>query len=105
MNERRNSVRVTIVGEEYAIRSDASAEHTRAVAAYVDRAIKQVMHSATMVESHKAAILAALEITDELFRARAARAEVADGMRALAADVRRWLPPAKRVGEEAEHAG
>ena len=106
MSDRKNLVRVTIVGEEYAIRSDASAEHTRAVAAYVDKAIKQVMHSATMVESHKAAILAALQITDELFRARGDAEELAGSMRELSAEVRRWLPPAKRLdGGLAEPAG
>ena len=96
MSDRKNLVRVTIVGEEYAIRSDASAEHTRAVAAYVDKAIKQVMHSSTMVESHKAAILAALQITDELFRARESAETLERGMSALSGDIRRWLPPAKR---------
>ena len=96
MTDRKNLVRVTIVGEEYAIRSDASAEHTRAVAEYVDRAIKKVMHGATMVESHKAAILAALQITDELFRAREAADRVQQEMSSLSADIRHWLPPAKR---------
>ena len=102
MNGKKSSVRVSIVGEEYAIRSDASPEHTRAVAQYVDRAIRTVMNSGMVVESHKAAILAALQITDQLFSARQARAEIADGMQALAADVRRWLPPAKRVGDDGD---
>ena len=73
MSEKKNSVRVTIVGEEYTIRSDATPAHTRAVAEHVDRAIRHVMNTATVVETHKAAILAALQITDELFRARRVR--------------------------------
>jgi cell division protein ZapA len=96
MAERKNVVRVNIVGEEYAIRSDASPEHTRAVAEYVDKAIKKVMHSSSMVESHKAAILAALQITDELFKARSAGDDLRRGMSSLSGDIRRWLPPAKR---------
>ena len=43
-------VRVNIVGEEYAIRSDAPPEHTRAVADYVDRAIRQIMHGSVVVQ-------------------------------------------------------
>ena len=98
MTGKKSSVRVSIVGEEYAIRSDASPEHTREVAQYVDRAIRTVMNSGMVVESHKAAILAALQITDELFRMRDSHAQLAEEMRALSLDVRRWLPPAKRGG-------
>ena len=98
MTEARSSVRVTIVGEEYAIRSGESPEHTRAVAQYVDQAIRRVMHSGSVVESRKAAILASLQITDELFKARQAREELAARIRALSDDIRRLLPPAKRQG-------
>jgi cell division protein ZapA len=93
---KKSSVRVTIVGEEYTIRSDEPPEHTRAVAKYVDEAIRSVMNAGAVVESHKAAILAALQITDELFKDRASRHELADQMHSLAGDVRRMLPPAKR---------
>jgi len=96
MSERRNSVRVTIVGEEYAIRSPADPEHTRAVAQYVDAAIRKVMGSGTVVESHKAAILAAMQIAGELFAERAAADALATEIDQLSGDVRRWLPPAKR---------
>ena len=64
----KHSTKVTICGDEYTIRSDVPPERTRAVAAHVDKAIREVMGSAAVVESHKAAILAALSITDELFR-------------------------------------
>ena len=93
---KKSSVRVTIVGEEYTIRSDESPEHTRAVARYVDDVIRSLMNSGAVVESHKAAILAALQITDELFKARQARAELATAMRDLSADIRRMVPPSKR---------
>jgi cell division protein ZapA len=96
MSEKRSSVKVTIVGQELTIRSEASPEHTREVAAYVDKAIRSVMNSGAVVESSRAAILAALQITDELFRARDAQRELDHSMRALSAEVSRWLPPAKR---------
>jgi cell division protein ZapA len=92
----RTSVRVSILGDDYTIRSGASAAHTRAVAAHVDRVIRQVLSTGTVVETHKAAILAALQITDELFRTREASEELGGRMRELSADVRRWLPPNKR---------
>lgn len=100
MNGRKSSVRVTIVGEEYTIRSDATPEHTRAVAEYVDRAIRDLMDGGHVAETRKAAILAALQITDDLFRARADAEEIAEGMRQLSAEIRRRLPPAKRASGE-----
>ncbi|HMN07247.1 MAG TPA: cell division protein ZapA [Gemmatimonadaceae bacterium] len=96
MSEKRHLVKVMIVGEEYSIRSDASPEHTRAVAQYVDQSIKRVLNSAPVVENHKAAILAALQITDELFRARASAASLDEAIDSLSGEIRRWLPPAKR---------
>ncbi len=96
----KSSVKVTIVGDEYTLRSDASPEHTRAVAEYVDRAIRTVLAGAPSVDTRSAAILAALQITDELFKARGSRAEIAAAMSTLASDIRRRLPPAKRATGE-----
>lgn len=92
----RTSVRVSIVGDEYTLRSDAPEAHTRAVAEHVDRVIRQVLSTGSVVETHKAAILGALQIADELLRARADADALSARTQALAADVRRWLPPGKR---------
>ena len=100
MSPPKHSTRVTICGDEYTIRTDATPEHTRAVAAHVDKAIRDVMGNASVVESHKAAILAALSITDDLFRERSGRQTLADSMESLSGELRRWLPPGKR-GERA----
>lgn len=93
---RKHVVRVKILGEEYSIRSEAPPEHTRAVAAYVDHAIREVMSSGNVVETQRASILAALQITGELFTAREGAASLDEAMRGLAADMKRLLPPAKR---------
>jgi cell division protein ZapA len=93
---KKSIVRVTIVGEEYSIKSDASPEHTRRVAEYVDQAIRTVMRGSA-VEPQKAAILAALQITNELFEANEAAAALSGDLESLSAEVRRWLPPAKRA--------
>lgn len=102
MSEKRHVVKVSIVDEEYTIRSDATPEHTKAVADYLDQAIRRVRSGSTHIETQKAAILAALQITDELFRARSSAEEVEDSIRALSAEVRRWLPPAKRLSDTVE---
>ena len=51
---------------------------------------------ASIVETHKAAILAALDITNELFQARKGEREVAARLAALADDLAKLLPPGKR---------
>jgi cell division protein ZapA len=96
VSQTKNVVRVTIVGDDYSLRSEASQEHAEAVAGYVDSAIRKVM-SAGVTEPQKAAILAALQITDELFTARENLAEVTGYMQALSEEVSHWLPPAKRA--------
>ena len=96
MSDKRNVAKVNIVGEEYTIRSDVSPEHTRAVAAYLDREIRKVLGANALIETHKAAILAAMSITDELFRERTTSRVVEEELRGLGNEVRRWLPPEKR---------
>lgn len=96
MSSAKNAVRVTIGGEELTVRSELPPEYTREVAAYLDAALKRVRDSLPSVDVQKAAILAALAITDELFQARRGDREIANRMTALADDLARLLPPAKR---------
>ena len=96
MSTRKTSVKVEILGESYTIRSEATAEHTRAVAEHLDRAIRQILTTVSVIETNRAAILAALQITSELFQAREANEAVVAAMSELGDEVRRLLPPAKR---------
>ena len=96
MSSKKNVVRVTILGDEYSIRSDQSPERTRIVAEHVDNVIKETMRAGNIVDAQKGAILAALSITDELFDARESGVDLAGSMRRLAGEIRPWLPPAKR---------
>lgn len=66
---RRTVVTVQIAGEEYAIRTEASDEHTRECAVYVDRTIREILQGVPMMHAQKAPVLAALAITDQLLRA------------------------------------
>src|SRR6266550_503225 len=75
-----------IGGEEYTVRSDLSPEYTREVAAFVDQALKKVLSQGPLVETHKAAILAALDITNELFQAKQTEREVSARLAAVADD-------------------
>lgn len=94
----KHAVKVMIGGEEFTVRSELSPEYTREVAAYVDEALARVRESLPLIEPHKAAILAALSITDELFAARRGDATIAGRLTTVADSLARLLPPAKRGG-------
>lgn len=96
MSAKKHSARVSILNEEFTIRSDTPPEHTQAVARYLDQAIRKIMSSGAVVESNRAVVLAALQITAELFDARAATAATTDSIRELSEYVRPLLPPSKR---------
>ena len=94
MSDDAQPVRVTIFGEEYTIRSDMDEAYTRACAEHVDEAIQEAHLHAHVSEPHKAAILAALEITDELFRTRAERNEILRSTTERASELRRRVEEA-----------
>lgn len=66
----KQSVTVRIAGEEHVIRASAPPDYTRACAQLVDERILEIRNRAGLLEAHKAAILAALSITDELLQVR-----------------------------------
>jgi len=71
----RQSVTVEIGGERHVLRTDAPPEYTQSVAAHVDSTLRSLGGVAAM-DPHRAAILAALVITDQLFRERSELAAV-----------------------------
>jgi len=100
VNTKKHAVKVMIGGEEYTVRSDLSPEYTREVAGYLDQALKRVLAQSGLVETHKAAILAALDITNELFQAKKGEREVAARLTAMAEDFAKMLPPGRRKAAE-----
>jgi cell division protein ZapA len=88
----RQTVEVTILGETYALKSETTAEYTRRVAEHVDRTAREIREESGIVEQAKLAVLAALAVTDQLFRMREG-VEVVKGLaerraERLAAEVR-----------------
>ena len=88
----KSLVNVTIAGEDYALRSEATPEYTRQCAQYVDTTISDIQRQArSMMEPQKAAILAALSIVDQYFKAarelEALRAESAATAARLATEI------------------
>ncbi|MBI5639408.1 MAG: cell division protein ZapA [Nitrospirae bacterium] len=64
------SIEVTILGQKYTVRGDADEEYMRRLAAFVDARLKEVYNAAPGITPLKAAILASLNIADELHKLR-----------------------------------
>lgn len=96
MSTQRHSVRVVIGGLEFTVSSEHPPDYTRDVAAYLDQALAKIRGSLPSVDAHKAAILAGLAITDELFQARQDDAKQAARLKELRARMARLVPPTKR---------
>jgi len=67
----KNQVHVQIFGHSYTIRGDADQAYILDVAAYVDRKMREITEKLPVASLSKVAILASLNIADELFKERA----------------------------------
>lgn len=69
----KNVVQVQIFGHSYTIRGEAEREYILDVAAYVDRKMREITEKLPVASLSKVAILASLNIADELYKERARR--------------------------------
>lgn len=66
MDEECNRVTVTICGEEYQLKSTASEEHVRQLAARVDERMRQIGAGNPRLGATRTAVLTAMTLADEL---------------------------------------
>jgi len=71
MDDKKQTVSVNILGEEYPLKADADRAYIVQVAKYVDTKMKEVLEKVSAKAPGKVAVLAALNIADELFKERA----------------------------------
>ncbi len=69
----KNLVEVQIFGHSYTIRGEADQSYILDVAAYVDRKMREITGKLPVASLSKVAVLASLNIADELFKERALR--------------------------------
>jgi len=67
----KNVVQVEIFGHSYTIRGEADQDYIMGVASYVDRKMREITEKLPVASLSKVAILASLNIADELFKERA----------------------------------
>lgn len=70
MADQPSLVHVEIFGQTYAVRAGADPGYVERLAAFVDGKMKEVARSTKTVDSQRIAVLAALNVADELFAAR-----------------------------------
>ena len=91
MTDKPNLVHVEIFGQTYAVRAGADSRYVEELAAYVDAQMREVSRSGGAVDSVRIAVLAALNIADELFRVRERVREAGGDAREQAARLAREL--------------
>ncbi len=64
----KTRVVVTIYGKEYGLVSEVGAEYIKKAAAYLDSKMREVAENYPNIPEARVAVLAALNIADELFR-------------------------------------
>ena len=72
-NDPKNVVQVQILGQQLSIRGEADQDYILGVAGYVDRKMREITEKLPVASLSKVAILASLNIADELFKERASR--------------------------------
>jgi cell division protein ZapA (FtsZ GTPase activity inhibitor) len=72
----KNRVEVEILGQKYTIRTEAAPEYVRDLAGYVEQRVKDIRGDGPPQDPVKLLALAALYITDELYRLRDERTVV-----------------------------
>ena len=71
MTEESNQVQISIFGQEYSVKAPADPDYIKKIAEYLDDKMREVQSGfSTTQSSTRIAILAGMNITDELFTAR-----------------------------------
>lgn len=72
-HDAKSVVQVQILGQQLSIRGEADQAYILGVAGYVDRKMREITEKLPVASLSKVAILASLNIADELFKERASR--------------------------------
>ncbi|MFQ6093219.1 MAG: cell division protein ZapA [bacterium] len=91
MAEKDDHIRVNIFGTEYPIKGDADPAYIEEIAGYVDAKMREVSKLLSLPSMTKVAILAAMNIADELFKERAEREKTVSQLEERAAEISGWL--------------
>jgi cell division protein ZapA len=84
-------VQIDIHGQRYAVRSDLDPQYIQQLACFLDDKMQSAARELASADPLRIAVIAALNITDELHRARADKAGAEDRLHRRAADIERLV--------------
>ncbi len=93
------SVRVTIAGTTFSLRTDASRRYVRELASFVDARMDAARHSGRAVTSQATALLTTMTIADELFQSQRDHAELKRRVREKSNTILRYLRAEEAIGD------
>ncbi len=91
MSASERVINVDIHGQRYSVRSELDAHYITELAAYLDEKMRAAAHELTSADPLRVAVIAALNLADELFRARTDSAGADGQLRARAAEIERLV--------------
>jgi len=94
----QESVTVTIFGKEYTLRGGSDSEYVQEIAAFVDERMSEVARNSSVASTARVAILAAVNIADELFREQQKRMQAVATLEDRSIQITRLLD--REVGED-----
>lgn len=104
MGERPENTRVNIYGREYSIRGEGDPAYIAEIAHFLDMRMRQMTENVTMTSTAKVAILASLNIIDELFSRTAQLEEMEDAHKILLSSLADRIDDALSQEDEADSA-
>jgi len=87
----KGSTKVEIYGQEYRISGDADPQYVAQIAKYVDTKMKEVAGGTSLGSVSKTAILAALNIAEELFKEKDEKNRILTGIEAATSRMKEKL--------------
>ncbi len=87
-------VQVDVQGQKYSVRSELEPAYIAEIANYVDQKMQLAASQLTTADAARVAVIAALNLADELFRARAAGAGVEEQVLNRTAAIERMVDAA-----------
>jgi cell division protein ZapA len=75
-SKEKSRVTVSIMGEDYVLRGTSSADEMDRVGRYVDRLMRKLAESNIQMSRHRVAVLAALNLADELIKLKTEQGKV-----------------------------
>ena len=100
MKSKDKLIQVEIYGQRYSLRTDdgTTPGHVEQVAALVDRRMREIAQTTPTVDSFKVAVLAAVNIADELLQLRGERKVVEDYISKKTREIEGLLDEGIRAG-------